>query len=438
MEVQWEKKFAQRVQQMKSSTIRELLKVTEQPEMISFAGGLPAPEVFPVERVELATHKVLTERGEQALQYGATEGYRPLRELLAQRMSHGNLRLTVDNVLIVSGSQQALDLLGKIMLDPGDRVVVEAPTYMGALQAWSAYFQYPQTDRETEPQRSPQEQYTPKTSKEHVKMHREVGYITIPTDEQGMQTDHLEEALRQDPKYIYVLPNFQNPTGVTLTEERRRVLVQQARRYGVPIVEDDPYGELRFEGEHLPSLLMLEGEQQEGTYQGNGIYLGTFSKIMAPGMRLGWVIAPSQVISKLVQAKQGVDLHTATFTQMIAYELLKDGFLDKHVHLIRRVYQERRDAMLAAMEEYFPEEVKWTHPKGGMFLWVTLPEGSDATLLLKQAVERNVVFVPGESFYPNGGGRNTLRLNYSHDEPERIREGIGRLARVLRKSLVTR
>ncbi|HEY5002687.1 MAG TPA: PLP-dependent aminotransferase family protein, partial [Ktedonobacteraceae bacterium] len=295
-------------------------------------------------------------------------------------------------------------LLGKIIIDPGDRIVVEAPTYMGALQAWSSYG---------------------------------AAYVMVAVDEQGMQTDLLEEALQQNPKYIYVLPNFQNPTGVTLSEERRRILVQQARRYGVPIVEDDPYGELRFEGEPLPSLLALEGEQQEGTYQGNGIYLGTFSKIMAPGMRLGWVIAPAQVISKLVQAKQGVDLHTSTFTQMIAYELLKDGFLDEHVHLIRRVYQERRDAMLAAMEEYFPEEVKWTHPVGGMFLWVTLPEGSDATELLKPAMERNVVFVPGASFYPNGGGRNTMRLNYSHDKPERIREGIGRLARALHKSFVT-
>ena len=400
-QIQWEKRFAQRVQGMKSSAIRELLKVTEQPEMISFAGGLPAPEVFPIERVAQATSRVLAERGEQALQYGATEGYRPLRELLAQRMSRGNLCLTVDNVLIVSGSQQALDLLGKIMIDLGDRIVVEAPTYMGALQAWNSY---------------------------------NARYITVPADEQGMQTAYLEEALQQDPKYIYVLPNFQNPTGVTLTEERRHTLVSLAQQYSVPIVEDDPYAELRFEGEHLPSLLMLEGERQEGAYQGNVIYLGTFSKIMAPGMRLGWVIAPSEVIGKLVQAKQGVDLHTASFTQMIAYELLKDGFLDEHVHVIRRVYQERRDAMLAAMEEHFPEEVKWTHPEGGMFLWGTLPEGSDATELLKQAVERNVVFVPGASFYPNGGGRNTLRLNYSHDKPERIREGIARLGRVLRRS----
>ena len=403
MQIQWEKRFAQRVQQMKSSAIRELLKVTEQPEMISFAGGLPAPEVFPVERVEMATRKVLAERGEQALQYGATEGYRPLRELLAQRMSRENLHLTAENVLIVSGSQQALDLLGKIMIDPGDRIVVEAPTYMGALQAWHSYG---------------------------------ARYVTVSADEQGMQTDHLEEALQQNPKFIYVQPNFQNPTGVTLTKERRDVLVAKARQYGVPFVEDDPYAELRFEGEHLPSLFMLEGERQEGPYQGNGIYLGTFSKTMAPGMRLGWVIAPSEVISKLVQAKQGVDLHTASFTQMIAYELLQDGFLDEHVHLIRRVYRERRDAMLAALEEHFPEEVKWTRPEGGMFLWVTLPEGSDATELLRQAVERNVVFVPGESFYPDGSVHNTLRLNYSHDKPERISEGIGRLGRVLHKSLV--
>ena len=403
MQIQWEKRFAHRVQQMKSSAIRELLKVTEQPEMISFAGGLPAPEVFPIEHVALATRKVLAERGEQALQYGATEGYRPLRELLAQRMSRGNLHLTVDNVMIVSGSQQALDLLGKIMIDPGDRIIVEAPTYMGALQAWNSY---------------------------------NARYVAVPADEHGLQTEHLEEVLQQNPKYIYVLPNFQNPTGVTLTGERRHTLVNQARRYGVPFIEDDPYAELRFEGEPLPSLLTLEGERQEGTYQGNGIYLGTFSKTMAPGMRLGWVVAPSEVIGKLVQAKQGVDLHTASFTQMIAYELLKDGFLDEHVHLIRRVYRERRDAMLAAMEEHFPEEVKWTHPEGGMFLWVTLPEGSDATELLRQAVERNVVFVPGESFYPNGGVHNTLRLNYSHDKPERISEGIGRLGRVLHKSFV--
>ena len=362
MQVQWKKRFAQRVQHMKSSVIRELLKVAEQPEMISFAGGLPAPEVFPIERVKIATDQLLTEHGEQALQYGATEGYRPLRELLAQRLSQGKLQLTTENVLITSGSQQALDLLGKILIDPGDRIVVEAPTYMGALQAWSSYG---------------------------------ATYTSLPMDEDGIQTNHLDEAFQQHPKYSYVLPNFQNPSGVTLSLARRHALVDQSRLHGVPIVEDDPYAELRFEGEQLPSLLALEAEQQEGpAYQGNVIYLGTFSKVLAPGLRIGWVIAPSEVINKLAQSKQGVDLHTASLTQMIAYELLKDGFLDEHIHLIRNVYRERRNAMLAAMAEHFPDNVHWTHPAGGMFLWVTLPKASNAAEILEQALKHNVVFVP--------------------------------------------
>lgn len=400
MQDPWEQRFARRVQQMKSSAIRELLKVTEQPEVISFAGGLPAPELFPVERVKMATCTVLEEQGAQALQYGATEGYRPLRELVARRLSRGALQLSVENVLITSGSQQGLDLLGKILIDPEDRIVAEAPTYIGALQAWSPYG---------------------------------AAYVAVPMDAQGLRTDELDGAFQQAPKAIYVLPNFQNPTGVTLVEERRRALLHKAQQYNVPIVEDDPYADLRFEGERLPSLLELAGEQQAGAYQGNVIYLGTFSKTMAPGMRLGWVVAPAVVINKLVQAKQGADLHTASFTQAVAYELAKDGFLDEHVQVIRRVYRERRDAMLAAMKTHFPEGVSWTHPQGGMFLWVTLPEGIDAAELLRAASEQHVAFVPGESFFPNGGLRNTLRLNYSHDEPERIQEGIKRLAIVLQR-----
>lgn len=399
MHIPWEQRFAHRVQRMKSSAIRELLKVTEQPEVISFAGGLPASELFPVEQVKAATCKVLEEQGAQALQYGATEGYRPLRELIARSMSRG-VQLNVENVLITSGSQQALDLLGKIMIDPGDPIVVEAPTYMGALNAWNPYG---------------------------------AAYVTVSMDEHGLRTDELDGAFQQNPKYIYALPNFQNPTGVTLTVERRQTLLSKARQYGVPIVEDDPYAELRFEGEALPSLLSLEGEQQTGEYQGHVIYLGTFSKTMAPGMRLGWVIAPTAVISKLVQAKQGADLHTASFTQTVAYELAKDGFLDEHVLGIRRVYRERRDAMLTAMEEHFPEGVHWTHPQGGLFLWVTLPEGIDAAELLQAAIEQQVVFVPGAAFYPNDGMRNTLRLNYSHDKPERIYEGIKRLGNVMQR-----
>ena len=405
MPTQWEQRFAQRVQGMKSSAIRELLKVTEQPEMISFAGGLPAPEVFPVEQVKLASQKALTEHGEQALQYGATEGYRPLREWVAQRMSRGSLKLSVENVLITSGSQQALDLLGKILINPGDSVIVEAPTYMGALQAWNPY--------------GP-------------------NYATVPADAQGLRADELDVALQAGARYLYVLPNFQNPTGVTLSAERRQALSRKMRSAGVPIIEDDPYAELRFEGTDLPSLLTLEGQDQEGIYDGNVIYLGTFSKILAPGMRLGWVIAPPEVIHKLVQAKQGADLHTASFTQLIAYELARDGFLERHVDLIRQTYRSRRDAMLEAMQEHFPAQVQWTHPEGGMFLWVTLPEGIDATDVLRNAVEQNVVFVPGESFYPDRSVLNTLRLNYSHDQPERIREGIGRLARVLQSFCYSR
>jgi len=405
MPTQWEQRFAQRVQGMKSSAIRELLKVTEQPEMISFAGGLPAPEVFPVEQVKLASQKALTEHGEQALQYGATEGYRPLREWVARRMSRGSLKLSVENVLITSGSQQALDLLGKILINPGDSVIVEAPTYMGALQAWNPY--------------GP-------------------NYATVPADAQGLRADELDVALQAGARYLYVLPNFQNPTGVTLSAERRQALSRKMRSAGVPIIEDDPYAELRFEGTDLPSLLTLEGQDQEGIYDGNVIYLGTFSKILAPGMRLGWVIAPPEVIHKLVQAKQGADLHTASFTQLIAYELARDGFLERHVDLIRQTYRSRRDAMLEAMQEHFPAQVQWTHPEGGMFLWVTLPEGIDATDVLRNAVEQNVVFVPGESFYPDRSVLNTLRLNYSHDQPERIREGIGRLARVLQSFCYSR
>jgi Transcriptional regulators containing a DNA-binding HTH domain and an aminotransferase domain (MocR family) and their eukaryotic orthologs len=404
MQIHWEKRFSQRVQQMKSSAIRELLKITEQPEIISFAGGLPAPELFPLKQVEIATCKVLKEQGEQALQYSATEGLRPLRELIAQRMSRGNLKLAVENVLITSGSQQALDLLGKVLINPDDQVVVEAPTYMGALQAWSPYGGK---------------------------------YITVPADDEGLRTDHLDEAFADDAKFIYVLPNFQNPTGVTLTEERRRTLLSKAQHYGIPIVEDDPYGELRFEGEFLPSLLSLTAtEGQAGTYEGNVIHLGTFSKVMAPGMRLGWVIAAPQLINKLVQSKQGADLHTSSFNQAIAYELLQSGFIDEHVPSIRRVYRERRDAMLTAMKEHFPKGVTWTHPEGGMFLWVRLPEDIDATSLLKEAIDHQVVFVPGEPFFPNGGGHNMMRLNYSHDDPARIREGIERLAQVLQKSIV--
>ncbi len=403
MQTLWDHRYAQRTQRMTSSAIRELLKLTEQPGIISFAGGLPAPEVFPIQQVQEATERVLAEHGAQALQYGTTEGYLPLREMIARHTARVGLEITPDNILITSGSQQALDLLGKIFINRGDRILVESPTYLGALQAWNAYG---------------------------------AEYVPVASDENGMIVDALEEALRTGPKFIYVLPNFQNPTGVTLALERRHKLVALADRYGVPVIEDDPYGQLRFEGEHLPALVVIDGSQRKNgctdfCYRGNIIYLSTFSKILAPGLRLAWVVAPPEVIRKLVQAKQGADLHTATFNQMIAHEVARGGFIDQHVHVIRRVYRERRDVMLTAMGEHFPTNVQWTHPQGGLFLWGTLPKEMDAKEVLKAAVAEKVAFVPGESFFPRGDVLNTMRLNFSNASPEMIREGIMRLGHVL-------
>jgi len=405
MSTPWAHRFAQRTKSVKSSTIRELLKLTQRPEVISFAGGLPAPDVFPVERFETACHRVLEAKGAMALQYSASEGYTPLREYLAQKMAKYGIIAGPENVLITSGSQQALDLIGKLLINPGDRILVEAPTYLGALQAFNVYG---------------------------------AEYVSVPVDHDGLRTGELEEALRSGPKFMYVLPNFQNPGGVTLCEPRRHELVLLADKYGIPIIEDDPYGQLRFEGEHLPPLLVLDRDnlRRDDGKLGNVIYLSTFSKTLAPGIRLGWIVAPPDVISKLVQFKQGADLHTSTFDQMVAYEVVHDGFLDEHVKKIRAVYRERRDVMLAALEEYFPPEVSWTHPQGGLFLWMTVPEGLDMEHLFQAALRENVAFVPGDCFYPGGDeGRRHMRLNFSHSTPQQIREGIRRLGLALAREM---
>jgi len=405
MQTPWENRFAQRTQHMGSSAVRELLKFTELPDVISFAGGMPAPEVFPIEEFRAACERVLKDFGPQSLQYGTTEGFLPLREMIARHSARYGIDVTPDNIMITSGSQQALDLLGKILINPGDHILVESPTYLGALQAWNVYG---------------------------------AEYVVVEADEHGMVTDALEEGLRSGPKFIYVLPNFQNPTGATLSLERRHRLIELADQYGVPIVEDDPYGQLRFEGEHLPSVVVLDGQFRDNCqpcYRGNVIYLSTFSKILAPGLRLAWVIAPPVVIRKLVQAKQGADLHTSTFNQLVAHEVGRGGFLDRHIHTIRRVYRERRDVMLAAMDGYFPPGVEWTHPEGGLFLWGILPEGLNSNEVFTMAVDRKVAFVPGGAFYPRGGGENTMRLNFSNATPEKIREGIARLGRVLQEKL---
>jgi 2-aminoadipate transaminase len=409
MSTAWTSRYAQRTKGLKSSTIRELLKITQKPEIISFAGGLPAPDVFPIERFELACQKVLEQQGRTALQYSATEGYEPLREMIARHTERYGIKAKPENVLITSGSQQALDLIGKLLINPGDRVLVEAPTYLGALQAFDVYG---------------------------------AEYVSVPSDENGLRTDLLEKPLRSGPKFMYVLPNFQNPGGTTLSEGRRHELVLLADRYGVPVVEDDPYGQLRYEGEHLPPLVVLDREnlkRDNGYSLGNVLYLSTFSKTLAPGLRLGWIVAPADVVMKLVQLKQGADLHTSTFTQMVAYEVARDGFVDEHVKRIRQVYRERRDVMLQALKEHFPPEVSWTHPQGGLFLWATLPEGMDCQKLFQAALKENVAFVPGDCFYASNGhaeeGRRHLRLNFSYGQPEQIREGIRRLSLAVKSQM---
>jgi 2-aminoadipate transaminase len=405
MQTLWDHRYAQRTQRMTGSAIRELLKFTENPEVISFAGGLPAPDVFPIKEFKAACLKVLDEQGPQSLQYGTTDGYLPLREMIARHTARYGIEVTSDNILITSGSQQALDLLGKIFINPGDRILVESPTYVGALQAWNAYG---------------------------------AEFIPVPYDENGLITDELEDKLRIGPKFIYVLPNFQNPTGGTLSFERRLKLIEMAERYGVPIVEDDPYGQLRFEGEHLPALNVLDSQTraQNECYSGNVIYLSTFSKTLAPGIRLAWVIAPPEVIHKLVLAKQGADLHTSTFNQIVAYEVARGGFLDRHVKFIREVYRERRDVMLETLQEHMPDVVHWTHPQGGLFLWVTVPESIDTKDLLVDAVQKKVAFVPGESFYPLNDKKNNIRLNFSNAIPTKINEGIAILGEVTKNYLI--
>jgi 2-aminoadipate transaminase len=406
----WKSRYAQRNQRMARSIIRELLKFTAQPDIISFAGGLPAPEVFPLQRCADAAHRVLSTNGSIALQYGPTEGYPPLRRFICEQMARYGIKAAPDNVLITTGSQQALDLIGKLLINPGDRILVEEPTYLGALQAWNAY---------------------------------QAEYVTVPIDDDGLCTERLEEALRVGPKFMYVLPNFQNPGGTTLSLARRLDVVRLSNKYGIPIVEDDPYGALRYAGEHIQPLVALDADFQSsaglnghGYMEGNVIYLGTFSKTLAPGLRLGWVVAPVDVIDQLVQGKQGADLHTGTFDQMLAWEVARDGFLEQHVRQLRRVYGERRDVMLAALARYFPAGCSWTHPDGGLFLWARVPREIDTAQLLPRAVEHKVAYVPGFAFYTDPArGRNTMRLNFSQAQPSQIEEGIQRLGNLLKEAI---
>lgn len=411
MPTPWSKRYSARFKSVTSSAIRELLKLTQQPDIISFAGGLPASELFPRPAFAEACQRVLSDAklGPMALQYSTTEGYPPLREMIARHTARYGINAQPENVLITAGSQQALDLIGKLLINRGDKILVEAPTYLGALQAFNVFG---------------------------------ADYLSVPMDDDGLQTDALESALRAGPKFMYILPNFQNPSGCTLALERRRALIALADKYGVPILEDDPYGQLRYEGDHLPSLLVLDREtaglRRDTSYQfGNVIYMSSFSKILAPGLRLGWIVAPPDVITHLVQLKQGADLHTSTFTQMVAYEVARGNFLDEHVRKLREVYRERRDVMLAALAEHMPEEVTWTRPQGGLFLWLRLPPGMDSQELFNAAVAHKVAFVPGHSFFTemNDNARRYCRLNFSSAQPDLIYEGVRRLGEVLRAQL---
>jgi 2-aminoadipate transaminase len=383
--------FARRMSAVKPSTIREILKVTEQADIISFAGGLPAPELFPVAEILVAAKSVLSEGGAGALQYGPSEGYAPLRECFAAESRKRGIQCTADDILITTGSQQPLDLVSKIFLDAGDCVLTESPTYMAALQAFQSY---------------------------------EVRFAAAPTDEYGLIPEALPELIeRERPKFLYTIPSFQNPTGVTLTAERRKKLYKIVSRYGLIVLEDDPYGALRYAGKNIQPIKSLDTE-------GIVIYQSTVSKTIAPGLRIGWVVACEEIRRKLTIVKQAADLHTSSLDQRIAHRYLTDFDSDAHVERIRRSYGERFAIMDAALRETMPAGYTWTHPEGGMFLWVTCPEGTDTCELMLEALKRKVLFVPGRDFFPDASGQRFMRLNFSNASPDQIRVGIGRLAEV--------
>ena len=385
--IQWQ--FSERAQQLQSSFIREILKITQRPEIISFAGGLPSPATFPVEVMKSAYDKVLSQNGKVALQYGPTDGYGPLREWIANSLSTEGSRILPEQILMTSGSQQALDLLGKVLIDEGSRVLVETPSYLGALQAFSVY--------------RPE-------------------FKSVDTDEHGLVPASID-AVAKGARLLYSLPNFQNPTGRSLSVERRVELVETCARHGLPLIEDDPYGSLSYKGAPMPKMVAMNPD--------GVIYMGSFSKVLTPGIRLGYVCAPLPLVRRLELAKQAADLHTAQLTQMVVHEVVKDGFLDQHIPTIRKLYGDQCQVMLDAMAEHFPAGVTWTKPEGGMFIWVTLPKHIDAMKLLDQSLAARVAFVPGAPFYANEPETNTLRLSFVTVPPERIREGIAILGKLI-------
>ncbi|MFY9608167.1 MAG: PLP-dependent aminotransferase family protein [Blastocatellia bacterium] len=388
-------RFARRMSKMSVSAVREILKVTERPEIISFAGGLPAPELFPLAEIARAHARVFEEEGPAALQYSTTEGWLPLREWIAARMRQRGVAAEADRVLITTGSQQGIDLVGKVFLERGDTVVVENPCYVAALQSFSAYQARP---------------------------------IPVESDDEGMRVDQVEEALKHHPKLIYVVSEFSNPKGTTLSPERRNRLIELSHRYDVPILEDNPYSELRYTGVAAAPLAALDRD-------GLVIHLGTFSKTLSPGMRIGWLIAADPIFKHAVVAKQAADLHTSTVEQRAAARLLRDFDYDGHIRLLCQVYGERFKTMRDAIEHHFPAGTRWTKPDGGLFLWVELPETVSAEEMFQDALRERVAFVPGTSFFVGEPRTNFMRLNFSNQKPEMIKEGIKRIAGLLKRRL---
>ncbi len=381
--------LAQRADKMNPSVIREILKVTERPGIISFAGGLPSPKTFPVEEFRAACDKVLSQDGQAALQYAASEGFAPLREMVADGLPW---KVDPNQVLITTGSQQGLDLVAKILIDAGSRILVETPTYLGAIQAF---------------------------------MPMEPEVVAVASDDEGVQVDDLATKAA-GARFLYLLPNFQNPTGRTMTEARRAAVSELAAQAGLPLIEDNPYGDLWFD--QAPPL-PLTARNPEGS-----IYLGSFSKVLAPGLRLGFLVAPKAIYPKLLQAKQAADLHSPSFNQRMVAEVMKDGFLSRHVPTIRALYKSQRDAMLAALErEMAGLDVLWNSPAGGMFLWARLPQGVSAIDLLPKAVDRGVAFVPGAAFYASDADPRTLRLSFVTASVEQINIGVAALAAAIRE-----
>ncbi len=393
----WQDAYSERMEQVRSSAVRDLFAAASRSDVISFAGGMPEIGLIPTEEAARAAHDAVAHHGSIALQYGSSEGRPELRSFIGELMAEIGVRLTPEDIIVTTGAQQALDLLGKILIDPGDVVITEGPTYVGALQAFSAY----QPD-----------------------IH------AIPMDEHGMRMDVLEEELRRlgpkGAKFIYTVPTFQNPAGVTLSPDRRRRLLELAHEYGIPVIEDDPYGRLRFEGGHVIPLKALDDEV---------IYVGTFSKIFGPGLRQGRIASPKPILRKILLAKQAADLCGSAFSQIVAEEYFGRTRWRKVLKELTRTYKERRDVMLAALEEHFPEEATWTVPQGGFFVWATLPRFVDCKTMLAEGVEHGVTYVPGDGFFPDGRGRESMRLAFCYAQPDDIREGISRLAAVLEDRL---